>query len=198
METSDLIEMLSLIFTVVIAIVGGIFAYVQWQKAKKVRRAEFIEDIITNLRTKPSFVRAMNIFDYRTDWYNEDFHQSELEHDVDAFLSYLTYICYLRKMAILTPSEFKLLSYEIDRVCTNTSTRTYLWNIYHFAHSVGTLCSFEVLVKYMLENVMTQEEANEFKMHSEEESGYKDILLIETRYKFYETVAYLTANRAKK
>jgi len=162
LATSDLIELLTLIFTVLISVGGGVFALVQWQKARRVRRAEFIEDILNKLRNNSDFVKIMKKIDYGEEWYDDNFHGSDLESCVDSLLTYLSYICYLKDRSILTSKEFELLSYEIGRVCVSFSVREYLWNIYHFSEKNKTTCSFYYLIKYMLENVMTEEQKAQF------------------------------------
>ena len=74
----------------------------------------------------------MYIIDYDDDWYNDNFHGSkDLEPQIDKLLSYLSYICYLRKKKILTNHEFQVFTYQLNRTCNSFSIEEYLWNLNH-------------------------------------------------------------------
>ena len=51
---------------------------------------------------------------------------------------------------ILEQKEFKILEYELIRVCQNYDTQNYFWNLYHFAIKTGASCSFSDLIAYGL------------------------------------------------
>lgn len=136
--------------TIFLAIVAGGFTFVQWRSGKKIRRAEFIEQLIERIRVDDKIAGAAYIFDYNIGWYDNNFHSSkkDLVHLGDCILSYLSYICYLRAEKILTKSEFRLLEYEVHRACSHPDSQCYLWNIFHFSRKIGAECPYQPLIDY--------------------------------------------------
>lgn len=137
-------------FSICLVIIGGLFAYKQWTSANKIRRTEFINQIISKLRFDKSTVDTMYKVDYDHEWYNEEFHNagSEIEFNVDKLLAYLSYICYLYELKTISKKEFRILQYEVNRVCSSPSVQSYLWNLYHFSKAQGTECTFQYLINY--------------------------------------------------
>jgi hypothetical protein len=139
---------LSLISLVFVAI-GGLFVYQQWKKNLKIKRAEFIYQILEKLRIDKDIPAILYIIDYNQEWYDSSFHDnSELESSIDKTFSYLDYICYLKQTNNITKTEFKIFQYEIHRVCISSSSKKYLWNLYHFSKKNGTPCTFQYLIDY--------------------------------------------------
>ena len=62
------------LMTIIVAVFGGIFAYLQWRKSVKLKRAEFLNQIIEKLRFNDEMTRAIYLIDYNQDWYGEGFH----------------------------------------------------------------------------------------------------------------------------
>lgn len=140
--------------SIVLAIIGGIFAFKQWRNSIKIKRAEFIDQIIKNLRFDKELVNAMNIIDYNPKWYDKNFHNQKngIEKDIDKLLAYLAYICYLRSEKLILKKEFTVLEYEINRACLSPSTQRYLWNLFHFSAANKAKCSFQYLIDYAIQN----------------------------------------------
>lgn len=140
--------------SVILGIIGGLFAYKQWSTANKTKRSEFINQIIEKLRFDKDMVDTMYMVDYDYAWYDDDFHKNgnELEYRIDKLLSYLSYICYLYKIKNIRNKDFCILKYEVHRVCTSPSVQSYLWNLYHFSRVQGTDCSFHYLIEYGIDN----------------------------------------------
>jgi len=143
---------LSLI-TIILAAFGGLFAYLQWRKSVKLKRAEFLNQIIEKIRFDDEISKALYLIDYNQSWYDENFHGgSENEFLMDKLLSYLDYICYLIESHNIAKSEEKVLDYDIKRACENWSCQAYLWNLYWWAKSRQSTCSFQHLIDYGLSN----------------------------------------------
>ena len=85
-------------------------------------------------------------------WYGDTFHNSDMEFAIDKLLSYLSYICYLKKTRNISNEEFKALEYEIVRACSSYDVQAYLWNLYHFSKACNAKCSFDYLITFGLEN----------------------------------------------
>ena len=139
---------LSLI-TILFAVLGGVFAYAQWRKSIRLRRSEFINQIIEKLRFDEDMVKAVYLIDYNDDWYHERFHdESQEEILIDKLFSYLTYICYLIETKNITKREFQIFDYELRSACECPSTQAYLWNLYWFSKSRNSICPFQYLIDY--------------------------------------------------
>jgi hypothetical protein len=148
-DISIIISIISLIF----AVIGGIFALVQWNSSNKVKRAEFINQIIEKLRFDKEMVDIMYKIEYDHEWYNDEFHSSgEFEYRIDKILSYLSYICYLKNTGNIKANEFKIFTYELNRTCISSSVQEYLWNLHHFSIKNNTVSTFSDLVSYGLKN----------------------------------------------
>lgn len=170
-------DLLSL-FSIIIAIIGGIFAYRQWLFSNKTKRAEFINQIINKLRFQNEMIDVWNLIEYNSKWYNEEFHNNkELERKMDEFLSFLSYICYLYKEKHITNKEFSILQYEINRTCKSSEIQNYLWNLYHFSNIQKYDCSFQYLIDYGVNNNLI----NETTFYDPESNKYKDVLHIKQR-----------------
>ena len=141
------------VLSIIFILVGGIFAYSQWQISNKIRRAEFIDQIIQKLRFDEEMVSAMYTIEYNYNWYNQDFHNSgELEYTIDKLLSYLSYICYLFHLRNISKKEILVLRYELNRTCSSPLVQHYLWNLYHFAKKTNSFCTFQYLIDYGIQN----------------------------------------------
>jgi len=104
-----------------------------------------LDSIIVKLIFDKEMLETMYKIDYNRCWYDENFHRSEGEPSVDQFLSFLNYTCYLRKIGVIRKNEFKIIQYELNRVCKSPSVQGYLWNLYHFSKKD---CVFQYLIDY--------------------------------------------------
>jgi len=144
------LTLISLLFVVA----GGFFALYQWRKNIKVRRAEFITQILEKLRFDKELVEIMYMVEYgNKEWYNKDFHKNkELESSIDKLFSYLDYISYLKSNNNISKKEFKIFQYKINRTCVSISTKKYLWTLYHWSKKNNADCSFQFLIDYGIKN----------------------------------------------
>lgn len=136
--------------SIIMVIIGGLFAFTRWNASNQIKRTELIKQIIEQLRFDKEMTATMYIIEYDDSWYDKDFHNnnSDFEHQVDKLLSYLSYICYLKKENNIRKREFRILQYEINRTCTSPCAQAYLWNLYHFSLKQGSNCSFQYLIDY--------------------------------------------------
>lgn len=154
-SVSDVLSLISII----IAIIGGIFAYGQWRYSNKTKRADFISQIINKLRFDKEMADTISTIDYDFTWYDENFHNgnNELEYKIDKALSYLSYICYLIAERHISKRDFIILEYEINRACISPAVECYLWNLYHFSTFQNAKCSFQYLIEYGIQNKLIDE-----------------------------------------
>ena len=84
--------------------VGGVLALLQWRSASKVKRAEFVNQMIEKLRLDQDMVNAMGMVDYGTIRYDESFHNGTdgKEAQIDKLLSYLSIVLALKNLACYT------------------------------------------------------------------------------------------------
>jgi hypothetical protein len=151
------------LISIFIMVIGGIFALFQWNSARKLKNAEFIDKIINQIRFNSDMAKTMYKIDYGPDWYTEDFHnnKSDIEYQIDKLLSYIDYICYLYYMKNISNNEFNIFKYEINRICISSSVQAYLWNLYHFSKRNKTYCSFTYLISYGIKSKIFEKDFKE-------------------------------------
>jgi len=140
---------LTLLLITVMAI-GSIFALIQWNSSIKIRRTEFLDEIINKLWFDENMAKTMHMVDNNHTWYVEDFHKGYTSsgYQIDKLLSYFDFICYLHYIKNLKSNEFNVIRYEIDRACASPSVQAYLWNLYHFSNKIEAGCSFMYIIDY--------------------------------------------------
>jgi hypothetical protein len=158
MNVSDFISIITPCF----AVVGGIFALIQWYKRNKINRAEFFNQIAEKLYFNKDIGEAMYYILYNDNWYTKDFHENDIEKKVDALLLYLTYICYLHENKIIRKNEFEVFKYELNSICCTSGTKTYLWHHYHYSLEKYKSYSFYCLIKYLNDNILNEEKRRKF------------------------------------
>ena len=163
---------LSVIISMIVACVGiatFILSIVQSMGNTHVKRAQFFKEIIDRIRFDQDLVDAMNILDYDEDWYNDDFPKSDIETKMDKLFSYLSYVCYLHNVKVISNKEFELIEYKIMRACQNKNTQYYFKFVNRFAKLHNVKHTFNDMIEYMKVNVFNNDE----KLINEFENGKK-------------------------
>lgn len=172
MNTQEILSLLTLIATIIIGVIGFAFTIYQICKSNKVKQAEFVSNLLQNIRLNERTLKAIYIIDYNQDWYNFNFHSSgELEKNIDAFFSQIDYVCYLYNEKLLSNKDFSIFKYEVLRICKNHQCRSYLWNLYHWAKLNNSKCSFDNIVNF-LKSQLNAIELQKFESSCEIYSGY--------------------------
>ncbi len=154
-----IIPIITLIVGIIGGVSGGIFALFQWNKNLKLKRADYLYELSTKLRTDEDLSDVVKYFDYNEPWYNADFHENHsIEKKIDTILSFFSYICYLKSEKMLSINEFRIFKYEIDRILISEQTQQYLFNIYHFSKTNNADIPFYYLFQYAEKNQMIDEE----------------------------------------
>ena len=117
----------------VVAIIGFVFSCYQWWKKVQSERAEKLSNLINVLRRDVRQLSMLYKIDYNKHWYDESFHKSKLEGEMDQFLSYYEYILYLKKNHIITKKEFSFFKYDITSIVSNDDVQLYFFYLYHYA-----------------------------------------------------------------
>ena len=147
------------LISILLVLIGGVFALIQWNSTTKLRKAEFIDNIINKIRFDKEMAETLYTIDYDHFRYNENFqNKRDLEYKVDKVLSYFDYICYLYSTKNIGNTEFKILKYRISRICSSPSINEYLWNLYHFSRKSNNECSFMHLINYCIKNKLIKDE----------------------------------------
>jgi len=103
------------LISIILGSIGGFFALIQWNSTIKLKRAEFIDKIISIVRFDKEMAQTLYTIDYDLFGYDENFHENrELEYKIDKVLSYFDYICYLYSTKNIGNNDF--LS-ELEREC---------------------------------------------------------------------------------
>jgi hypothetical protein len=172
METRDIITLINLIVTIIGGGAASIFAIIQWRKSNKIRQAEFINQLITKIRSDKDIAKTIYMIEYDKTWYNDKFDNgSEKEMEIDSLFSFLTYICYLYDTKNIHYEEFRIFEYEIKRVCSNKQTQEYLKFLYHWSKQQNASCSFQNLVDYLRNKVLSPEEKIQFDNNDSKVNG---------------------------
>ena len=143
---SDIIGLISLL----LAVIGGCFALVQWRMNIKLKRAEYIKSLLDEMRTNKDIIYTYYLLEYDDKrWYDLNFHNSgELERKIDYTLNFFSYICYLRNHKIINRTDFSCFKYEIERILTNDQFQYYCYNLYHFSKKIKQPIPFFELFEY--------------------------------------------------
>lgn len=109
----------------------------QLHESIKVKKAEFLHDIMEKVAFDQDIVEFINKTDYKKiRWYNENFHGgSRDERLADKTLSFLSYILYLKNEGVISERELYFVKYILKRVLTDHQVHCYLFNLYHFDKS---------------------------------------------------------------
>jgi len=121
-------NILEIIATPIVLIVGGIVSLVQWRRSQKLQRAKFAGSIVEKLRSEKDMSEALYLLiDENENWYkDEKFSGTDIEFKVDKFLCHLTYICYLKKKKLIKDDEMVVVDYVIARVGKSDSFNSYM------------------------------------------------------------------------
>lgn len=138
-------------FMLISVIIGGIFALIQWTKANRNRRAEFIHSLIEKLYNDEDIASTIYLFEYDYEWYKGKFHNdmtNKLEPKVDKTLYYLSYICYLRCNNLISQKDFAFFDYIIKRMAQNPSDQKYISFLQDFSKKNKVEMPFIYLLDY--------------------------------------------------
>lgn len=140
MDNSGLLSSFGSIVAALAALGGLVFVGLEYRRSNKIKRADFIENLINRMRGDTDIREILYVFQYNSFVYNSGFHKNaELERKVDKALLYLSYICYLRKRRVITNKEFTFFEIEISQTLRNRGVIDYLFNLYHFECRVAGL-----------------------------------------------------------
>lgn len=144
LEGEDYIAFVKLVFVVV----GGMFALIKWNENTKLKRAEFVDKTLEKIRNDKDIRGLFYDIEYGKPWYNQEFHESDKEKQVDKALAYFSYVCYLRKYNLIKKKEFVFFEYEVARIASNSDFVKYMFNLYHFSKKNNVTISFNYLFIY--------------------------------------------------
>lgn len=152
MPTDQIIQLLTLIFTTVIGVVGFAATIVQIAKSNKVKKAEFVENLLNDLRTNELLVEGNYIIEYKDNWFNSEFRKSQAEKCIDALLAKYDYICYLLNRKLIKIGDLSFFEYKMQRLSENDDLKQYLEMINSIPNA--DKCQFEYLhlLNYLQDN----------------------------------------------
>jgi len=166
------------VLTFFAAAIGGGFALYQWIKQRKIRRAEFVYQLMQDLRfvrdganddildirykieyRKLDYIERNNGKNGKSDKNkfvfrnNDGIEVDENEMNVDKYLSLLNYICYLRKTKAIGRNDFNIFRYTIVWTLKACAIKKYLLFLCSWSDCNGVPCSFQYLVDYGMKNI---------------------------------------------
>jgi hypothetical protein len=138
-----------------IAIVGIYLTRSQIRDSRKIQQASFFKELYTSLFSDPDIREAYYQIEYGRFTYDNSFHGSQQEKQLDRLLSFVDLICYLYDEGLLTASEMRFFHYEIVQVYHNPNVRNYLEFLRPFFHQHKKgLRPFERLEAYCEKNAL--------------------------------------------
>ncbi len=100
----------------------------------------------------PTGVKACYRIDYEENWYDQAFHGSPEETEMDEYLTSLAFVCFLKKRGDIGENEMNVFSYELDRTLKNPQVIDYLYNLHHYSKASGGKSPFDALEAYARTN----------------------------------------------
>jgi len=136
------------LITTLFVISGGGVALFQWKKGQSLQRAKFVEQIVERLYLDNEMSKTLQRLDYYDDWYNKDFHGSEIEIVVDRHFAYLNYVCYLIRTGHISKSDKGVFLFEFHQIFNSTSACAYLWNFNLNCRAIGAIFPYYELIEF--------------------------------------------------
>lgn len=125
------IELTLEVITLIFIVIGGVFGLIQWNTGNRIKRAEFIAELINKLRFDEDNSKMAYLIEYDKKWYNEDFHDGPIEFKMDKLLSTLNHICYLKRKKLIRKSDFNDFSYHQRKIVVSRyRTQIFLYETY--------------------------------------------------------------------
>jgi len=166
------------LLNITILIIGGIYAFFQWNSAKKLKRAEFIDKIINQTVFGASMLEPFYDIELKKKWFNRKFFEgkSKFLYGLDKILVYCNFICYLYDKNHIEEDELKIMEYYIDTICRNSDVQAYLWNSYH-KHENQSKPYMNVIEYAAKKNIIEGDFFRKYEFASKEiKKKYKDCL----------------------
>ena len=152
METTT-ITTLATAISALLAAVTLLLTYLKYREKTKTDHAERMLDLLTRTRKDRNIISFFRMIDYSEDngWYNDGFHNSELEQTVDNTLLHFEHILYLKEQKLLNEEEFLHYVYEINKIVSNRDVQCYFFNLYQYCKRVKLPFKFSKLLNYGIE-----------------------------------------------
>ncbi len=120
-------ELMTFALSTALAIISIVFVGFQIKNNTDLKRTEYVEEISESVHFDERITEVIYLLEYEeSNWYNDDFHDSDLEVKVDAALSRYDFICYLEHKKILKKDEMVIYNYELKMILRNDSMQQYL------------------------------------------------------------------------
>ena len=125
----DYAPTLTLLATVIGGTVGGAIALYQWGKQIRIRRTEFVYQVMKDLRLDAEIIEISHRIAYGEFQYDESFKSNhELEIQIDKLLGVLNYHCYLLKSRAIAKQDFNVFKYQIIWTLSDKDVQAYIKN----------------------------------------------------------------------
>jgi len=141
-----------------LALIAGAWTLLQWQSAKKLKRADLLDTIISKVRLDDQMFLAMIDISHGClafddgGFYNKDDAKQKLSYKVDKLLSYFNYTCYLHKTKHISNKELGILKYDLIQIYRSEAIQKYLRQMYRFSANEKIDCVYQYLIDYGIKN----------------------------------------------
>ena len=115
-----------------ITALGVVAAFWQIRLSARTQRAIFLKDLYMQLNGDPNLIKAYYLIEYDLFKYDENFHNSTVEADIDRLLTIINLICELYQQGIISKREMSFFDYRFKRVSRNNDIKKYLESLKAF------------------------------------------------------------------
>lgn len=129
----------------VVGFFWGLYVFI---RKSRLERASAVYRMLFLVKNNSGFSNIFYSIEYNKFYYSSAFHKTKEEQEIDSLLTYLSHLCYLKDIKVLTPAEFRQFEYYLDRVLLNHEVQNYLYNIYHFSKASKSKFTYTPLLRY--------------------------------------------------
>lgn len=137
------------IITAIAAVVGVVFAIIEWLEHKKIRNAKMQLEFSNTFENNSAVAAFVQKIDYGEKWYDDkQFRDAAFEKTADYALSTLCHYVQMIENDVIKEKDFYALRYILRRTLENQCTQDYFEFLIGFAKQSGNAFPFEPLLRY--------------------------------------------------
>jgi hypothetical protein len=121
----------------VAAVVGIALTFWQVRKGARSQRAQFLKELYLTMTADVDIGAAYYQIEYGKFKYDQDFHDSEIERQVDRLLSFADLVAELYLQSAISKREMVFFQYRFRRICEDKEIQAYLTFLSSFYKQVG-------------------------------------------------------------
>ena len=136
------------IIIAITAVLGAFISITTWKKNTLVEYNKTAQNFFRDTLEDKNFAMIFHNIDYGKNFYGPDFHDSELEANLDKLLIRYTFLVDLVTYVCFKNKNMDWIKYEIHRIVTNIDIQSYLFNLSNFTKSINAPFPYKSIVDY--------------------------------------------------